>query len=170
MYPSSPMKAMFLAIGFLGSFFGQSRRIAAPAHTFSELTPADVVRLNQQRDVVLAAARTRFGTVALTRTQKDLSILQKLIDDKVFDKSQTYQLQCLGVAFGDVLASELPLRWVIITDEYGRDPTLRYKNSDLNINALTMISKRVEKGESVNLSWLLHTTREQLAYYDQGAR
>jgi hypothetical protein len=43
----------------------------------------------------------------------------RLIDDTVFKKSQTYELQSLGIVFGDVLASELPLRWVMITDEYG---------------------------------------------------
>src|SRR5271170_7681746 len=100
--------------------------------------------------------------MALTRTKSDLPVLQDLIDEKVFNKSQSYELQSLGVAFGDVLASELPLRWVMVTDEYGTDPTLRFKDTTVQINALTMISKRIEKGENVNLSELLHITREQL--------
>ena len=119
---------------------------------FSELSLEDGARLERQRAVVSAAAKQRYGTAALTRTRRDLPVLQKLIDDKAFSKSQTYQLQCLGVAFGDVLASELPLRWVIVTDEYGTDPTLRFKDKSLNVNALTMISKRVEKDEAVNVS------------------
>jgi uncharacterized protein DUF3806 len=85
------------------------------------------------------------------------------IDDKVFKKSQTYELQCLGVAFGDVLTSELPLRWMMVTDEFGTDPTLRFKKTTLQINALTMISKRVERDEHVDVSELLRMTREQLA-------
>jgi hypothetical protein len=64
---------------------------------------------------------------------------------------------------GDVLASELPLRWVIVTDEFGTDPTLRFKQTTVQINALTMISKRVERDETVNLTYLLRVTREQLA-------
>jgi len=88
----------------------------------------------------------------------------------VFKKSQTYELQCLGVAFGDVLASELPLRWVMVTDEYGTDPTLRFKETTLQINALTMISKRVKRDEAVNLSELLHVTREQLAHHEKKDR
>jgi hypothetical protein len=79
-------------------------------------------------------------------------------------------LQCLGVAFGDVLASELPLRWVMVTDEYGTDPTLRFKDTSLNVNALTMISKRVERDEAVNVSELLRKTREQLAVYEKTSR
>ena len=82
----------------------------------------------------------------MTRTQGDLPLLQRLLDDRLFMKSQTYELQSLGVAFGDVLTSEFSLRWVMITDEYGTDPTLRFKNTSTNINALTMISKRVLSG------------------------
>ncbi len=129
---------------------------------FSELSQADRTRLEEQRAIVAAAVKQRYGISALRKTAADLSILQRLIDDKVFSKSQTYELQSLGIAFGDVLASELPLRWVMVTDEYGTDPTLRFKDTTLQINALTMISKRIERDEEVNLSELLHTTREQL--------
>ena len=65
--------------------------------------------------------------------------------------------------FGDVLASELSLRWVMITDEYGTDPTLRFKNTSININALTMLSKRVERDEPVDVFSLLQTNREALS-------
>ena len=68
----------------------------------------------------------------------------------------------LGVVFGDVLASELPLRWVMVTDEYGTAPTLRFKQTTVQVNALTTISKRIERDEPVNLSLLLRQTREQL--------
>ncbi|MGB6402540.1 MAG: DUF3806 domain-containing protein [Candidatus Sulfotelmatobacter sp.] len=134
-----------------------------PEPIFTELSREDSARLERQRAVVLAAARQRYGTRALTRTKRDLPVLQNLIDDKVFNRSQTHEYQSLGVAFGDVLASELPLRWVMVTDEFGTDPTLRFKETTLQINALTMISKRVERDEPVNVQWLLDKTREQLA-------
>lgn len=132
------------------------------APKFSELSREDSTRLEQQRGIVAAAAKQRYGTPILTRTISDLPILQRLIDDKAFSKRQTYELQSLGVTFGDVLTSELPLRWVMVTDEYGTDPTLRLKDTSVQINALTMISKRIEKDEGVNLSELLRITREQL--------
>jgi hypothetical protein len=50
----------------------------------------------------------------------------------------------------------------MIRDEYGTDPTLRYKQTTININALTMISKRVGRDEPVKLSELLQKTREAL--------
>jgi hypothetical protein len=166
-----PRKAIliaFLAVGSLCSIFSQAQRKVPLVPMFTELSPTDSARLDRQRGVILAVAKQHYGTVALTKTKKDLPVLQKLIDDKAFSQSQTYELQCLGVAFGDVLASELPLRWVIITDEFGTDPTLRFKDTDLNINALTMLSKRVERGETVNVSELLRITREHLADYEKG--
>ena len=131
---------------------------------FSELSQQDRIRLDQQRRIVGVAVKQRYGATELKKSVADLAILQHLIDDRVFTKTQTYELQSLGVAFGDVLASELPLRWVMVTDEYGTDPTLRFKESNVQINALTMISKRVERGEVVNLSDLLRQTRERLRH------
>jgi hypothetical protein len=99
-----------------------------------------------------------------------LPVLQRLIDERVFNKAQTYELQCLGVALGDVLASELPLRWVMVTDEFGTDPTLRFKQMTLQVNALTIISKRIERDEQVSVQWLLDQTREQLAVNEKKFR
>jgi hypothetical protein len=140
----------------------------APSLTpkFSELSDSDRVRLDQQRAIVAAIAKEKYGVGGLTKTAADVPVLQRLIDDNAFNKMQTYELQSLGVAFGDVLASELPLSWAMVTDEYGTDPTLRYKNRPLNINALTMISKRVERGEVVNLVQLLQITGDQLRQWE----
>src|SRR5436309_3516686 len=128
-----------LTLGLLGVLFGQSNPKPMPEPKFSELSKDDAARLERQRAVVVASAK-RYSTTSFTGTTSDLPLLQRLIDDKVFTKSQTYELQCLGVAFGDVLTSELPLRWVMVQDEYGTDPTLRFKKTTIQINALTMIS------------------------------
>ena len=163
MAPRTSIMTALLTIGFLGILFGQSDRKTVPEPKFTELSREDSARLGRQRAVVASAAMQRYGTKALTGTKSDLPVLQRLIDDKVFKKSQTYELQCLGLAFGDVLTSELPLRWVMVTDEYGTDPTLQFKKTTLQINALTMISKRVERDGHVDVSELLRITRERLA-------
>jgi hypothetical protein len=158
------MRAAFTLAVLLCFIASCSKPQVAPSVTpkFDELSDSDRVRLDQQRAIVAATAKQKYGTEGLTKTEADLPVLQRLIDDKAFNKTQTYELQSLGVAFGDVLASELPLRWAMVTDEYGTDPTLRYKDKVVNINAPTMISKRVERGEVVNLIQLLQITRDQL--------
>ena len=154
------MKSLMLLafLGNAGPLFGQSME-----PMFSELSRDDRARLDQQRAVVARVAKAKYGTPVLTGTKKDLPVLQHLIDEKVFQKSQTYELQSLGVVLGDVLASEFPLRWVMISDEYGTDPTLRYKNTSININALTMISKRIEQDKPVDVFQLVRQTRQALS-------
>lgn len=161
--PKAMRAALILAV-LLSFIISCSKPQVAPSLTpkFNELSDSDRERLDRQRAIVAATAKQKYGTGGLTTTVADLPVLQRLIDDNAFSKSQTYELQSLGVAFGDVLASELPLRWTMVTDEYGTDPTLRYKDRPVNINALTMISKRVERGEAVNLVRLLQITRDQL--------
>lgn len=45
---------------------------------FSELSHEDRTRLEQQRAVVAAAAKQRYGTSNLTKTAADLSVLQPI--------------------------------------------------------------------------------------------
>jgi hypothetical protein len=158
------MSIRTLTITLLGMSFllGCSKKDAGPpaASKFTELAKDDVARLEKQRALVAATAKERYGTSALTKTKADVAVLQRLLDDRAFSKNQTYELQCLGVVLGDVLASEFPLRWVMVTDEYGTDPTLRFRDTTIQINALTMISKRVERDETVDVSWFLDMTRD----------
>lgn len=148
---------------FLPVVFGQSKQKPMPESKFTELSPEVSKRLDQQRALIAAAVKQQYGAGSLTGTKSDLPLLQRLLDDHVFRKSQTYELQSLGVAFGDVLISEFPLRWVLISDEYGTDPTLQFKKTSININALTMISKRVERDEHVDIQELERKTGDSLS-------
>ncbi len=57
-----------------------------------------------------------------------------------------------------MLASVSDLRWVIIDDDLGRDPTLRWNETSVQINAMTMILKRVLMQEPVDLAALAAQT------------
>jgi len=126
---------------------------------FAELTEAEAARLDKQRGLVATTLRNRYGAV-LTRTKLDLPLIQRLLDDDVFAPSQTFELQSLGVAFGDVLATEAGLHWMMVTDDYGTDPTLVRGASSLQVNALTMISKRIERAEMVDVAILFARAAE----------
>jgi hypothetical protein len=136
-------------MGIFASLLGRAPKIPQP--TYAELTADDIARLDMQREVVAAAVRQRYNLPLLAKNKSDLKVIQQLLEDKVFTKAQTFELQCVGIVFGDVLASELTLHWVMMTDEYGCDPVLRFKNTSLQLNALTMISKRVENDEPLNV-------------------
>jgi Domain of unknown function (DUF3806) len=91
----------------------------------------------------------------LNQSLDDIERLQRVLDYGCLDASQTWELQSLGIALGRVLANNVPgLDWAIIEDEYGRDPTIQYKDTSLVFNVQTMISKRIEDGEDVNVQAL----------------
>ena len=129
---------------------------------FHKLTRAEEEQLARQRMLVLTTARSRYGTAKFTRTKSDLAVLQRLVDDRAFDKTQTFELQSLGVVFGDILATELGLHWELVMDEYGSDPVLRYGTAQVQVAALTMISKRVEDGREIDLTDLVEGVRKTL--------
>jgi hypothetical protein len=80
-----------------------------------------------------------------------LGTIRALLAAKTFTPTQTYELQSLGVVFGDAVAEETSMEWVMVEDSYGRDPALRAPGTSIVVYPLTMISKRVESGETVDV-------------------
>jgi len=110
----------------------------------------------------------------LDQSLSDLEFLQRVIDDDYLERSQTWELQSLGIALGRVLANNVPgLDWAIIEDEYGRDPTIQYRETSLVFNVQTMISKRIEDGEDVNVralyDFVLRVVEEKGGSVDRAA-
>jgi hypothetical protein len=154
--------ALMLVAGVLASGCSRKAKTVAPAPVLTALAPDEVARLDQQRTVIQAVVTQRYQAGPLTRTRADLPVLQRLLDDRVFARTQTHELQCLGIVFGDVLATELPLWWMHAQDGADSWPALRYKDTTIQVNALTIISKRIERGDQVNVADLLRETGEAL--------
>jgi len=133
---------------------GSRIRSGSAAETITEPSSADKEGLARQMVVVQDLLAERWPDARLHGTAADLVLLQRLLDSGRLKADQTYELQCVGIAFSVVLAKEAGLHWVIVEDGYGRDPTIQYRNSSLILFPLTMISKRVERGERVDLSRL----------------
>jgi len=78
--------------------------------------------------------------------------IQTILDNHWVNSDETAKLQSLGIAFGDALAQEISeLQWVAVDDEYGRDPGLRWLETSVLIFPMTTISKRIERGELVDV-------------------
>lgn len=125
---------------------------------------ADIDRLAKQWLTAEAMVREHCGGATLDKSPRDLDLIQELLDRRILSPAQTYELQCLGVVLGRVLAENVPeLDWAIVDDEYGRDPTIRYLNTSLTLNVLTMISKRFEDGERVDVRRIYQGLLERVA-------
>jgi hypothetical protein len=117
---------------------------------FSELTSDAAAHLERQRswvrDHFIEEARSKYDDI-----DEKLRLISAILREKWVEPTETWKLQSLGVALGDALAQRLDMNWMIVEDEYGRDPTLKDPILPLNINPLTMISKRVERGETPDI-------------------
>lgn len=125
------------------------------------LTPEDEERLDQARAWVKGHF-TEAGDEKYASLDGKLRVIDAILSQHWLTADQTAELQCLGVAFGDALAQKLMLEWVIVEDEYGRDPTVNWPGTTVLCHALTMISKRVEDGDDVDVYDLFEKTAERL--------
>lgn len=78
-----------------------------------------------------------------------LSVIAALVAEVRPD--ETWKLQSLGIVFGDVLSRVTGAKWVQVDDEAGSDAALRFGGPDDLAFPMTMISKRVEAGEHVDI-------------------
>jgi hypothetical protein len=128
----------------------------------SPLTSREEAELEQQREIVADFLREQCDTYSLPRLKSDLGSLQRLVDDGFFGPEQAYEWCCVGVVFGDVLATEFNLDWVTCNDEFGVEPALRYGDTTVMVFPRTMICKRVERGEAVDLLELMDALSEAI--------
>ena len=127
------------------------------------MTKEERARLGEQEAVVATLLHSHYGEgTSLRHSKDDLPLLQRMIDDRVLRRDQTYELQSMGIVLGNVFVNEMPLQWVTVDDEHGRDPALQYPNTTVIVFPLTMISKRVEDGRSVHVAQIFEAVRKQV--------
>lgn len=89
-----------------------------------------------------------FGSdVRLTGSTDDIPTLHTLLDRGPFTDDATGELELLGGAFGDVLANQVGLCWVVYEDEMGADFALQLGARDFFVFPRDMLVKRIEAGE-----------------------
>jgi hypothetical protein len=138
------------------SFIAQRKQI-------TPLTSHDEKQLRAQRAKVDELARRHVGTTLTGgASPDDLRILQEILDKKVLSQDQTWELQALGVALGDVMAEQLGLTWVVLEDRLGRSRVLRFRESENLVFPVTMISKRVEGNVRFRVQELFEKTANEV--------
>lgn len=99
----------------------------------------------------------------LDGSRGDLLLIQRTLDSGVIDPELEYTIQALGLAFGKVFVNTEPdYDWWMISDEYGRDPAIRYLRSTLTFHPQDMLLKRIEAGERFDVVDLYDQLRTQL--------
>jgi hypothetical protein len=133
-----------------------------PEDRYRSLTGAELQLLRHQRDVVDDLARRHVGSELTRGSLHDLDVLQQILDADVVDDDETFELQSLGVALGDVMERQLGLSWIVYRDDLGESRALRLEETDLVLFPITMISKRVERGVPFRIDELYHQSIESM--------
>jgi hypothetical protein len=125
--------------------------------------------MNEQRKTVETLAN-RLGRRLSGTTTRDLEILQRVIDLRWVDSEDVQTQQALGIVFGDLLANELDLDWVIYRDRAGRSRALRYRDQDIYVFPITMLSRRLSAGAQLSVSDLFEEQLKRQRQKLPGAR
>jgi uncharacterized protein DUF3806 len=80
-----------------------------------------------------------------------LGLITAILEAKAFQPDQTFELQGLGLILGDALAARLGMEWKMMEDKYGVSPCLVLGGTSIVLFPQTMISKRIERGETVDI-------------------
>ena len=126
------------------------RSLSEIPQSIEPLTTDDLEHLERAREWLKGhftdEADEKYGSVA-----SKLRLIKAILENGWVEVSETWKLQSLGVALGDAIAQELLLEWIAVDDEYGRSAALIWPGTSLICSPLTMISKRIEDGERVEV-------------------
>ena len=100
----------------------------------------------------------RLGRGLTGVADRDLNTLQRILDERLVPAEDTLTLQALGVVLGDLLGDRLDMDWVVYRDNRGRSRALRYRQMDVYLFPVTMISRRQEGGSERRLKPLFDDT------------
>ena len=121
------------------------------------LTAIDRQFMVEQRMRVEQLAN-RLGRGLTGVVDRDLDTLQRILDERMVPAEDTLTLQAMGVVFGDLLGDRLDMDWVVYRDNKGRSRALRYRQMDVYLFPVTMISRRQEGGSERRLKPLFDDT------------
>ena len=116
----------------------------------SQLTPEDLQGLSADRSWVNDLL-TGFGSsTRLTQSRQDIPTLHSLLDNGPYTSEASAELAVFGTAYGDVLAKEIGLHWVVVTDDSGSDYALQFQDKKVFVFPRSMLLKRIEQGERLS--------------------
>ena len=106
----------------------------------------------EQFNIIDELARQNFGGQLNGTKKNDLSILQRLLDEKCISENHENHFQAMGFVLGQILKQEYKLDWVIYIDRLGRSRALRLLGIDEFIFPITQISRRARAGLTVDVA------------------
>ena len=131
---------------------GAHLALAQPYPRIENLSKVDLTYMEQQRNDLRAIAATNLGRQFSGQRERDIALLQNMLEQGLVGPDQVSEMQAMGIMMGDLLAAEFDMNWVVYTDQAGRSRALRYQDSDFFLYPVTMISRRRTAGDMTAVS------------------
>lgn len=137
-------KNLFRIVLILFASLTAGASLAEKPAIIGELSKTDLQFMAEQRQSLQDLAAINLGRQFSGEKERDLALLQTLLDEQLVSADQVRELQAMGVILGDLLAADLDMHWVIYEDAEGRSRALRYAQSNNYLFPITMIARRRE--------------------------
>jgi len=133
--------------------------------------PSQVLReLNSDEREALEEGLELAARIADARRPLDILQVQRLYDDYLDEQiTDTDAVIALGLAFGDEVRRRGNLVWARVIDEYGDETCVAAPKHKVHAAPISMIQKRLNRKERVNLTQLRDATLEAIAKQIPGA-
>jgi hypothetical protein len=158
---------VWLLCGLLGAVDAAAQ---LKPRTIEPLGTADQLKSQRQRELANELARRYLGKPVRGRDLKDLDTLQRLLDGRFIPEQEAFSQQALGLVFGDIMAHQLNLDWVVVDDDFGRSRALRWKREEDIFFPITMFSKRIGQGRPVRVRELYDEVAKRVAELERRSR
>ena len=133
------------------------------------LSAIDKHYMAEQRQTIESLAN-RLGRRLSGVAERDLETLQRIIDLRWIDTKDIRTQQAMGIVFGDLLANQLDFGWVVYKDRAGRSRALRYRDQEIYIFPVTMLSRRLSASATLSVSELFDQQLQRQRQKLPGAR
>lgn len=119
-----------------------------------EVIPVRILEINQineNYDWAVSTVKKQL-TKDFTGTAADLGNLQKVIDSGRFNPKQRQAWESFGTAFGVILVNEMDgMEWVTVIDGQKESPALRFRDSKVMVNPISLIWDKAKSGQPCDL-------------------
>ena len=103
------------------------------------------------KEVIVSTVKKQL-TKDFTGTAADLENLQKVIDSGRFNPKQRQAWESFGTAFGVILVNEMDgMEWVTVIDGQKESPALRFRDSKVMVNPISLIWDKAKSGQPCDL-------------------
>jgi hypothetical protein len=138
--------------------------VAAEA-AIADLTAADIGKLDRQREVAKSLFVRVGGDAAALETGTGKVAAIKTVLDKAEGKSSVWELQCLGVQFGDALVQDAGVKWIVASDGSRRRPGLILAGTEGILFPIGIFVSAQKSGEAIDAVQLFDAVKGQFAEF-----